>query len=456
MVAQDVLGKAAEQDAIERGMRAAQQLGDLAANSTTAVSDQRMNLRAEIEAQLKPPDPPPGGDAIGGNLLAMQTTPMQGLTLALDSKMGSLVNDIETLINPPPRKRTVYGAAQAIEKGSLRPPPTPPPPRVYNVHAPEFRVKAAMDRAKSPGPTGSRASALRRTQSASYLYKGELRTVPNDAWGRQSPRHLLKSPNREDYSIIREDVRPERPGSPTAPRRFADGALLRDGLTPGQRALGARAPPNSGNHARCHQLVTRYGHPVLMPIRQPLRPKSGLRRSESALMASKSVEFARRKARAQGWLDEEEMEGRAPSHARPIVTAEMDGVIPPGGSPRTPRQEYEDPFPQAPSPTPAGAIGPPGSPLFDSPRLGTPPMRHVASAHQLRASSRPSSGSALQRPLSPALSLNGANEDDQLNARYSFFPLTATGLAPNRPQVALGMSASSITLARHRPRRKYV
>ena len=137
MVAQDVLGKAAEQDAIERGMRAAQQLGDLAANSTTAVSDQRMNLRAEIEAQLKPPDPPPGGDAIGGNLLAMQTTPMQGLTLALDSKMGALVNDIEMLINPPPRKRTVYGAAQAIEKGSLRPPPTPPP---RGVQCPRARV----------------------------------------------------------------------------------------------------------------------------------------------------------------------------------------------------------------------------------------------------------------------------------------------------------------------------
>ena len=99
--------------------------------------------------------------------------------------------------------------------------------------------------------------------------------------------------------------------------------------------------------------------------------------------------------------------------------------------------------------------GPPGSSAVDSPRQHTADV-DVASAHQLRASSRPSSGSALQRPLSPALSLNGANEDDQLNARYSFFPLTATGLAPNRPQVALGMSVVDHTLARHRPRKKYV
>ena len=292
----------AEQQTIQRGLAAAKELGAVAHASAADAHA----LKSEIHAN---------NNYAGANpyqVAPAAAAELERMTVALNAKMNVITNEVDTLISPPARVRTVYGGAHAVERGSLRPPPAPPPPKVYSVNAPcraaAMPATSVNRSAAAGGDTGADVSggvvsgASRPSSTVKVLrHRRDLRcascyaslglaSVPIDS-SRDSSRGLLRTPQLSDTSLLKE-------GSPSAPRRFEDGAFVRDGLTPGQRALGATG---SDQHTSIRELVSRYGKPVMRPSERPPmgRDKRRFAASQKAggvLDASKQVEAARRRA----------------------------------------------------------------------------------------------------------------------------------------------------------------
>lgn len=365
----------------------------------------------------------------------------QATTLALEMKMNTIGAELESLIRPPSRPRIVFGGAQQVERGSLRPPPPPPPPKVYNSGPTLPPRRAASPVALSPSvpPAGARAHPSRARAYG-------LATAPID----QRSSAVYRSLNLEERSLMRY-------GSPTAPHTTADGVLIRDGLTPGQRALGMSG--NSAPHAATRALLIAYpSSPCLMPSLKPpmgqdKRRFAASRKAATALERSRHVERARRRAAASGWLMTDGERERHLAAQQKQQRAARDAMAPtrvgpPGAHaeaatadvlPPAPGEEHGSihldasrPY-SPPSPSDGGSLSRPYSPsaLSGGPSRPYTPgspggLSSSSSSHNLR---RAQSASRLS---SPALHAYRTAEGEQLAARYSYFPLTYEGLAPER------------------------
>ena len=476
----------AEQQTIQRGLAAAKELGAVAHASAADAHA----LKSEIHAN---------NNYAGANpyqVAPAAAAELERMTVALNAKMNVITNEVDTLISPPARVRTVYGGAHAVERGSLRPPPAPPPPKVYSVNAPcraaAMPATSVNRSAAAGGDTGADVSgggvsgASRPSSTVKVLrHRRDLRcascyaslglaSVPIDS-SRDSSRGLLRTPQLSDTSLLKE-------GSPSAPRRFEDGAFVRDGLTPGQRALGATG---SDQHTSIRELVSRYGKPVMRPSERPPmgRDKRRFAASQKAggvLDASKQVEAARRRAEANGWLADKEVAMLATPPAAqargsidvglayaalPSQLPAADSLPASGGSrglepPPPSRSSHRESTSRASMRGEGGGPAPRSSLSREgwgregggrtrgenrgggiaaqitlqerAPHTPQARLRSSASALVLR---RAHSASAIASPLtsaSPALTAYRAHTEEQWAARYSFFPLTTSGLTPQR------------------------
>ena len=356
------------------------------------------------------------------------TAKVQRITLQLDEKLGSLANEVDTLVRPAPRKRRVWGGAQAVERDN-RPTSPPSSPKVYSEQAPstrrvDVRLQSAESQrdmmaqaaAGSPWPAAAHTGQARRSwHSAARSGAGTvLRATSSEAFPGMAAidRAAAASPNshRCESHLLKE-------GSPTAPRWLPGGPQLRDGLTPGQRALGATG---SDEHAGHHALMVQYGRPVLLPRLRPPphhRAKTGAR--DQALRASEHIEGRRRAVlashRATERGSEREPDGRADDVLADGVVQRQHSMVRQAGACSS--------TPPGASPPERGAAAVGCSPVQ---QLG---LRQVASVTALTGS----------RPTSAATP-SPAAQKDQVAARYSYFPVTTTSGFTSARTAAVGVA----------------
>ena len=288
--------------------------GRAAASNFNAIVEETSAGAAYLKASMddasfrKSVNPPPL-QQIHASLAPVAGDPpaVQTITLELEEKISSIDQEIYDLIHPPPRKRTpVWGGAHAIERGALRAPPPGAPARVYNMHAPSKRRVAAIEGLVAPlshGLEGAVAGVPMRQQQQQQtsLQQTSMRVVKlsNNLSSAEAlippPRSRGKSPAMTTGAYgarSRAAAMEQDHGDSTGPTR--------DGLTPGQRALGATG---HDRHAPCRALATRYpGSVPMLPKQKPggaryggfermLAARGG---ASDALLASKAIEGHRR------------------------------------------------------------------------------------------------------------------------------------------------------------------
>jgi hypothetical protein len=254
-----------ERGLVTRSLAAAQELERVAAVERSP---------SEEKGLLPPPPPVPPQDA-ASSMAAVQTLTLQAL-----EKMGSLEADVGNILRPPPRKRKVYGGAQAIQPGS-RPAAAAQPARVYNVHSPSARRIAAMQ-----SLSNTTASVVDADEASPAEKHGAgvraAHPVPCD---RARPAAvlipplelLLHAPPPEGDSLgsnARSDGG-QQDGDQQESEflrsyigRQAPTVIIRDGLTPGQRAFGAKG---RDRYASCRASVFKSGRPAMAPHQTPNR-----------------------------------------------------------------------------------------------------------------------------------------------------------------------------------------
>ena len=299
-------------DIIARGHAAAAQLGNVA---SAAAADAQM-LKSELAETQRAEAVPAAAVSTSPEQIrpsSREMAPVSSFTMNFDHLLGDFQSQVDSMLRPPPRPRKVYGGAQSIAGGhQLLLPPASPPPKVYSVHNTGTHRLAAMrslsasslplsrcgGAAMHCGFRGAPSHTPTRLASCGSLGSVGLHDSLDSATG-----GFLRSPNRSDGSLLRE-------GSPTAPRLLQHGlrgTLLRDGLTPGQRALGATG---NDRHAACSALVARYGRPVMLPPRLPPKPavRASRQAAESVLaVATRTMEVRRQKLfTSAAWLAAEE------------------------------------------------------------------------------------------------------------------------------------------------------
>ena len=370
---------------------------------------------------------------------------VQRITLQLDEKLGSLATEVETLARPAPRKRRVWGGAQAVERGALRPSSPPTPPKVYSEQAPSMRrVDVRLHSADarrdlttqaatgSPWPAAATGQARR-----SWHTKGGqlLRATSSEAFPGMAAieRAAAASPSshRCESQLLKE-------GSPTAPRWLPGGPQLRDGLTPGQRALGATG---SDEHAGHHALMVQYGRPVLLPRLRPPphhRAKAGAR--DQALRALERIEGHRRAVLASHRAAEGESGGRAndvpadgadqQQHSVAHQDHDQDGVrcsAPTGPS---------EPLIWAPPPEGVAAAVPNPGRAEGNAAAGCGPVQHLGLRQVASASALPSSRPTSDEMASPS----PAAQREQAAARYTYGPATIASGFTSARTAAVGVA----------------
>ena len=208
---------------------------------------------------------------------------MTSITMRLDSLLDELEPKIKDLVKPRGRPPTPkFGAAQAVASNKTQSRPPSPPAKLYNVHAPSTRRLAAMHSlsfnslpaaARSGGTAG-----MRGTSAGAGIRAGAIR------------------PSNGTLQKVSS--------SPTL--RLPAGLLLRDGLTPGQRALGATG---KDLHSGCRALVASYGRPVMLPTRSPPKPAARAASESELAVTTRDAETRRRKLFASpAWIEADEAE----------------------------------------------------------------------------------------------------------------------------------------------------
>ena len=228
------------------------------------------------------------------------------ITLQLDEQLGSLETEAAAVMRAPRHKRKVYGGAHAVERGPLRPPPPATPPKVYHVHVPSARRLAAI----ATFPRSSPRSMLRAETQKAFTggtARGALsHGVGSGAMGgggTSPPRRVLVGSASLDLT---SDVGPRlRAISASIPASASAGQLRPpaslDGLTPGQRYLGAFAQDRLAPVRSAHEM---FGRAAYVPVMPP-PPEARVRRESSrALERQRQMERLRRRmfSQAQSWL----------------------------------------------------------------------------------------------------------------------------------------------------------
>ena len=270
---------------IERGLQATTMLTEVVEASVEGAKDMHAGIqearRAASETVEQPQLPPGPSDTV-----------VQRITLELDEKIGAIENDVKILIRPPPRKRTVWGGAHAVERGPTRPSDPPSPPKVYGVHAPSARRLAAMAMHTGSPPAGSAPTGMA---------PGVPLSPPPGKRSKSPQRRMAATSSPLDLT---RELEPRLAVSASAGSLQSTIKLEHDGLTPGQRALGAKADDRLAN-ARSEQAI--YGPPVV-PV---LLPVPRTRRDASAASAAARVAERRQRlifGRAAAWLARAEEE----------------------------------------------------------------------------------------------------------------------------------------------------
>ena len=267
------------------------------------------------------------------------------ITLQLDEQLGSLETEAAAVMRAPRHKRKVYGGAHAVERGPLRPPPPATPPKVYHVHVPSARRLAAI----ATFPMSSPRTML-RAESEKAFTGGMARGAPSrgagsgasGGGGTSPPRRALIGTAPLDLT---SDVGPRLraisasiPASASAEQLRPPASL--DGLTPGQRYLGALAQDRLAPVRSTHE---RFGRAMYVPVMPP-PPEARVRRESSrALERQRQMERLRRRmfSQAQSWLMADEDEGgyvELNEEARQAAATALATALSPHSSQRSPRQ----------------------------------------------------------------------------------------------------------------------
>lgn len=208
---------------------------------------------------------------------------MRNFELHLDNKLDSLETQTALVTKPLVKQRKVWGGAHAVERGSTRPVPLPSAPKVYGVHAPSARRLAAIGVLHNGPKDGS---GLRPSASVPVHSCGAARASSFGSGGFGGG----SSPPRRAAATAPLDL-----SSSLGPRLAASasaGLLVAnlDGLTPGQRYLGARSEDRLAGVRRAHNLFA-----AAVPIMPPPPPTNVLRDSSRALAAKRAGEEQRRR-----------------------------------------------------------------------------------------------------------------------------------------------------------------
>ena len=208
---------------ISRGLSTAKTAAERTVSSAKALQDEMRRKKEAVPVVVVGP-----ATALASVPRTPSTEAVQRVTMELDEALFAMEKEAAVLLKPPTRKRTVYGGAHAVEpmRGSKDTAATPAP-RVYGGDAAADRRALALttSRLSTPREAGVGLSGPARSQSAGWSRSPTLR------------RAAVPPPPARNLSVEL---------APLLSTSASSGALSKpsphfDGLTPGQRALGARA-----------------------------------------------------------------------------------------------------------------------------------------------------------------------------------------------------------------------
>ncbi len=263
---------------IERGRQAAEEHSAIAHSS----AEESRQLASELREVCRLAIP------VGQPVAMPPDTSLRTLETiqALEASFVPLEQQLSALSAPVVRPRKVYGGAQAVEEGRKRAVYSKVPPRVYldTLEAGPPEPNGATPGTRRPQHVGRRPHRLAPSGSAPALL--------------HKPRDMLAL------------VAPPRMRQPAAasPDLPSAKAIRRDGLTPGQRALGAEGVADP--HAACRPLMERgYSNSILPPPNRSLRATRRVE-TEAAAAAAERKRLERRWRAAERTLLRDSPGGR--------------------------------------------------------------------------------------------------------------------------------------------------
>ncbi len=289
-----VVTSASVEALIERGRQAAEEHSAIAHSS----AEESRQLASELRevCRLTMPVGRPAAMPLDTSVRTLETIQ------ALEASFVPLEQQLSALSAPVVRPRKVYGGAQAVEEGKKRAVYSKVPPRVY------------LDtlEAGSPEPNGATPGSRRPR----HVGRRPHRLAPSG-----SAPALLHAPKDVLALVAPPRMRQPAAASPDLPSAKA---IRRDGLTPGQRALGAEGVADT--HAACRPLMER-GYSILPPPNRSLRATRRVE-TEAAAAAAERKRLERRWRAAERTLLRDSPGGRVRPRAAAPTTPERHAAPP--------------------------------------------------------------------------------------------------------------------------------